>query len=135
MSADRRRGWARGDSAAYRIPARAPTRSPQGQRARQNVAKNPADLHAGRPAAAGPAGGRHRPAWLAESRPAKVGTKAEASESGSRRTSEFHPQPAKHAAGVRARRGQAAPAKAAHRRDSGGAVAASGAAIPRVKRS
>ncbi len=48
MSADRRRGWARGGSAAYRIPARAPTRSPQGQRARLNAAMNPADLHAGR---------------------------------------------------------------------------------------
>ena len=30
------------------ITARAPTRSPQGHRARQNAAKNPADLHAGR---------------------------------------------------------------------------------------
>ena len=45
---------------------------------------------------------------------------AEASE---RPASEFHPQP-------RQRRGRAAPAKAAHRRVSGGAVAASGAAIP-----
>ena len=35
-------------AAAYRIQARAPTRSPQGGRARQNAAKNPADLHAGR---------------------------------------------------------------------------------------
>ena len=33
-------------AAAYRISARAPTRSPQGGRARQNAAKNPADLHA-----------------------------------------------------------------------------------------
>jgi len=40
-----------------------------------------------------------------------------------RTASEFHPQP-------RQRRGRAAPAKAAHRRVSGGAVAASGAAIP-----
>ena len=72
-------------------PARAPTRSLQGHRARQNAAKNPADLHAGRSACRRQAQAR---VGLAESRPAKVGTKAEASE--------FHPQPAKHAGGVTA---------------------------------
>ena len=70
--------------------------------------------------AALPAG--HRPAWLPRATP-----EAEASE---RTASEFHPQPAKHAAGVLARRGQPPPAQAAPSRVSGGAVAEAGAAIP-----
>ena len=94
-------------AAAYRISARAPTRSPQGGRARQNAAKNPADLHAGR-----------------------FARRAQARVASERTASEFHPQPAKHAAGVLARRGQPPPAQAAPSRVSGGAVAEAGAAIP-----
>ena len=86
--------------------ARAPTRSPQGGRARQNAAKNHADLHA-------------------ESRPRR-----ESGRGGGERApaSEFHPQP-------RTAARKAAPAKAAHRRASGGAVAASGGGHSRATRS
>ena len=80
--------------------ARAPTRSPQGGRARQNAAKNPADLHAGR-----------------------FARRAQARVASERTASEFHPQP-------RQRRGQPPPAQAAPSRVSGGAVAEAGAAIP-----
>ena len=57
--------------------ARAPTRSPQGQRARQNAAKNPADLHAeSRPRRVGARNGQP-PAQAAPSR-ASGGAVAEA---------------------------------------------------------
>ena len=96
MSADQRRGWARGGSAAYRIPARAPTRSPQGHRARQNAAKNhagsvvnPADLHAE---------GNARGARRAKSRPRRESGRASSTRS-----------PAVDAEGVTAGRGMASP--------------------------
>ena len=56
--------------------------------------------------------------------------RAQARVASERTASEFHPQPAKHAAGVLARRGQPPPAQAAPSRVSGGAVAEAGAAIP-----
>jgi len=99
LSADRRRGWARGGLPRTASP-RAPP--PEARRAEER----------------GRTPRRTPPIFTPRATP-----EAEASESGSRRTSEFHPQP-------RQRRGRAAPAKAAHRRASGGAVAASGAAIP-----
>jgi len=95
-------------SAAYRIPARAPTRSPQGGRARQNAAKNPADLHAGRFARAS----GHRPAWRA-SAPRASSTRSRAS------GEEGPPLPRPRTTAL-----------ARLWRASGGAVAASGAAIP-----
>ena len=111
-SADRRRGWARGGlprTASPRAPPPEARRAepPQAaKRARQNAAKNPADLHAEGNARGG-------------------GERANASE--------FHPEPSR---GRRRRDGGARngqpPAQAAPRRASGGAVAEAGAAIPRA---
>ena len=92
-----------------REDARAPTRSPQGGRARQNAAKNPADLHAGR---------------FARRAQARVAAEGNARGGGERAHRErVPPQP-------RQRRGQPPPAQAAPSRVSGGAVAEAGAAIP-----
>ena len=94
--------------------ARAPTRSPQGGRARQIAAKNPADLHAGR---------------FARRAQARVAAEGNARGAGERAHRERVPPAA-------ANSGEEGPppAKAAHRRASGGAVAEAGAAIPRAKR-
>ena len=129
-SADRRRGWARGELPRTAFPRAPPPEArraepPQAaKRARQNPPQ--ADWPPRRTPpiftrAALPAG--HRPTWppspdLEESRARR------------RRAS---PAAAGRASSTRSReqrRGRAAPAKAAHRRASGGAVAASGAAIP-----
>ena len=115
-SADRRRGWARGELPRTAFP-RAPP--PEARRAEER-GRTPRRTPPIFTRAALPAG--HRPAWPPRAKP-----EAEASE---RTASEFHPQPAKHAAGVLARRGQPPPAQAAPSRVSGGAVAEAGAAIP-----
>jgi hypothetical protein len=108
-SADRRRGWARGE-----LPRTASKRAPPPEARRaEERGRTPRRTPPIFTRAALPEG--HRPAW-----PPRATPEAEASE---RTASELHPQP-------RQRRGRAAPAKAAHRRASGGAVAASGAAIP-----
>ena len=102
-SADRRRGWARGGLPRTASP-RAPP--PEARRAEER----------------GRTPRRTPPIFTPRATP-----EAEASE---RTASEIHPQPAKHAAGVLARRGQPPPAQAAPSRVSGGAVAEAGAAIP-----
>ncbi|OQC58835.1 MAG: hypothetical protein BWX54_00909 [Verrucomicrobia bacterium ADurb.Bin018] len=111
--------------------ARAPTRSPPtrfvvgGTRARQNAAKNPADLHAGRFAR------RAQARVAAESRPRRESGR------GARRARPDHEvsrEASPPGAAPAARNGQP-PAQAAPRRVSGGAVAEAGAAIPRATRS
>jgi len=101
--------------------ARAPTRSPQGGRARQNAAKNPADLHAGRFARAS----GHRPAWRA-SAPRASSTRSRASGEDSRPLR--RPRPAASAAGPWPKRGRLSPSDA--KRSEG---QRSGAAAPRVR--
>ena len=109
-SADRRRGWARGELPRTAFPRAPPPEArraepPQAaKRARQNAAKNPADLHAEGNARGG---GERAPA------------------------SEFHPEPSRgrRRRDGRARNGQP-PAQAAPSRVSGWAVAEAGAASP-----
>jgi hypothetical protein len=114
-------------AAAYRISARAPTRSPQGGRARQNAAKNPADLHAGRFARAS----GHRPAWRA-SAPRASSTRSppstpQACWRGEDSRPLRRPRPAASAAGPWPKRGRLSPSDA--KRSEG---QRSGAAAPRV---
>ena len=122
-SADRRRGWARGElprtafPRAPRLEARRAEPPQAAKRAWQNAAKNPADLHAGR---------------FARRAQARVAAEGNARGGGERApASEFHPEPSR---GRRRRDGGARngqpPAQAAPSRASGWAVAEAGAASP-----
>jgi hypothetical protein len=106
-----------------REDARAPTRSPQGGRARQNAAKNPADLHAEGNARGG---GERAPASEFHPQPSRGRRRRDG---GARKASpRRRPRPAASAAGPWPKRGRPSPSEA--KRSEG---QRSGAAAPRVR--